>query len=230
MHRSHRAGRVPFGPRRAAVLALLCTASFAAHPAAAQALPAGASAEPPFVCPPPDVPPPPPRNEAEARDRAVRAAYREVFPSYVAAAGTEPAATLAVPVDGVRVARIADTWGAPRGVGRVHQGQDLFAPTGTPVRSATDGYVWRIAERVLGGLTVTVVGGGGIRYYYAHLSAYAGVREGDRVDPDTVLGYVGNTGNARTTPPHLHFGAYRGDDGDPCSWNAFDPLPLLTDR
>ncbi|MEX2501459.1 MAG: M23 family metallopeptidase [Trueperaceae bacterium] len=216
------------GPRAPATLALVALLALAT-PASAQTVPDGSNAKPPFVCPGPDEPQEPPRTDAEARERAVRDAYRAVFPIYVLAAGPTPDAELRVPVNGVRVAQIADTWGAPRGPGRLHQGQDLFAPNGTPVRSATDGYVWRIGERILGGLTVTVVGGGGIRYYYAHLSAYADVREGQRVDRFTILGYVGTSGNARSTPPHLHFGAYRGDD-DPCSWNAFDPLPYLVDR
>ena len=202
-----------------------------AVPQALPTLPAGASVEMPFVCPPPDEPPPPPASEAEATERVRREAYREVFPAYVAAAGPVRASRLLVPVDGVRVAQVADTWGAPRGGGRLHEGQDLFASEGTPIRAAAPGFVWRIGERTLGGLTVTVVGGGGVRYYYAHLSAYAGIREGDRVGVADVLGYVGRTGNAAATPPHLHFGVYVSDDpDDPCAWDAIDPLPLLVDR
>lgn len=199
--------------------------------AAAQAPPEGANVETPFVCPPPDEPPPPPRSEEEAREREIRDRYREVFPLYVAAAGPEVDARLLVPVEGLRVAQIADTWGGPRSGGRAHEGQDLFAPAETPIRSATDGWIWRIGERPLGGLTVTVVGGGGRRYYYAHLSSYAEIHEGQAVTPDTVLGYVGTTGNARTTPPHLHLGVYESrDPEDPCGWDAIDPLPLLVDR
>jgi murein DD-endopeptidase MepM/ murein hydrolase activator NlpD len=154
-----------------------------------------------------------------------------VFPLYVAAAGPEPETRLVVPVDGVRVSEVADTWGGPRSGGRRHEGQDLFAPVGTPIRSATDGWVWRIGERTLGGKTVTIVGGAGRRYYYAHLSSYADIREGQRVTPDTVIGYVGNTGNARATPPHLHLGVYESrDPEDPCDWDAIDPLPMLVDR
>jgi len=199
--------------------------------AVAQAQPEGASVEIPFVCPGPDEPRPPPATEAEAREREIRARYREVFPLYVAAAGPEIDTALRVPVDGLRVRQIADTWGGPRSGGRRHEGQDLFAPTGTPIRSATDGWIWRIGERTRGGLTITVVGGGGRRYYYAHLSAYADVVEGQRVTPDTVIGYVGATGNARSTPPHLHLGVYASEDPeDPCGWDAIDPLPLLVDR
>jgi murein DD-endopeptidase MepM/ murein hydrolase activator NlpD len=135
-----------------------------------------------------------------------------------------PDQVLLVPVRGVRREQVANTWGAPRPGDRRHQGQDIFAPKGTPVISATRGVVIRVAGNGLGGNTVSVLGPGGRTYYYAHLSRYAeGLRAGDTVQPGVVLGYVGNTGNARTTPPHLHFGVY-GRTG------AVDPLPLLAER
>lgn len=198
---------------------------------AGQAPPEGAQVEIPFVCPGPDEPLPPPDGEEETREREMRERYRQVFPLYVAAAGQEVDTRLLVPVAGLRVAQIADTWGGPRSGGRRHEGQDLFAPLGTAVLSASDGWLWRIGERTLGGLTVTVVGGGGRRYYYAHLSAYGDIYEGQQVTPETVIGYVGTSGNARSTPPHLHLGVYESQDpDDPCSWDAIDPLPLLVDR
>jgi peptidoglycan LD-endopeptidase LytH len=133
-------------------------------------------------------------------------------------------------VDGVRVRARADTWGAPRGGGRVHEGQDVFAPRGTTVRSATPGFVYRIDDLSLGGLTVTIVGGGGRRYYYTHLEAtHPALHEGQFVTPDTVIGFVGTSGNAALTPPHLHLGVYEGDEWA-CEWRAIDPLPLLVDR
>lgn len=135
-----------------------------------------------------------------------------------------PDARLLVPVAGLGAARIADTWQAPRDGGRRrHEGQDLFAPRGTSVHSATAGYVMRVGENPLGGRSVWVIGAGGRRYYYAHLDAWApGLSIGDRVEPGTLLGRVGNTGNARGTPPHLHFGVY-GVRG------AIDPRPMLID-
>ncbi len=97
----------------------------------------------------------------------------------------------------------------------------MFARRGTPVRSATRGIVWRIGDNTLGGHCVWVLGSGGRSYYYAHLDHWAeGIYTGEDVEPGTLLGYVGNTGNARTTPPHLHFGVY-GPTG------AIDPFPLL---
>ena len=136
----------------------------------------------------------------------------------------EPDLTLAMPVQDISKAQVANTWGAPRGNDRLHQGQDIFAPRGTPVLSATEGYVLRIGENSLGGQTVSVVGAGGRVYYYAHLDSYApSLAVGDYVTDKSVLGYVGTTGNAAGTPPHLHFGVY-------AAGGALNPLPLLIDR
>ena len=137
----------------------------------------------------------------------------------------EPDQQLAMPVAGVSKSQVNDSWHAPRSGGeRQHQGQDIFAPRGTPVLSATDGYVVSVAENKLGGRTVSVVGAGGRIYYYAHLDGYANdIGVGNRVTSQTVLGYVGTTGNAVGTSPHLHFGVYS-------SRGAINPLPLLSDR
>lgn len=137
----------------------------------------------------------------------------------------EPDHQLAMPVQGVRRADVGDSWHAQRDGGdRQHEGQDIFAPPGTPVLSATDGYVVRVGENELGGQTVSVMGAGGRIYYYAHLDKYAeDIAVGNRVTTATVLGYVGTTGNAAGTSPHLHFGVYS-------SGGAINPLPLLTDR
>ena len=136
----------------------------------------------------------------------------------------EPHRKIKMPVEDVTTRQVADTWGAPRSGGRRHEGQDIFAPKGTRVLSATNGYVYKIGENNLGGQTVSVISSGGRVYYYAHLDAYApGLEVGDRVTTKTVLGFVGTTGNAQGTPPHLHFGVY-GLGG------AVNPLPMLTDR
>ena len=135
----------------------------------------------------------------------------------------EPDTALLMPVHGVPVKRVANTWKAPRSGGRRHDGQDIFAKKGTPVVSATDGIVVRIGTSSLGGKIVSVMGNGGRVYYYAHLDRYAEtLKVGDDVKAGTTLGYVGNTGNARTTPPHLHFGVYTAT-------GAMNPLPLLAD-
>jgi len=148
-----------------------------------------------------------------------------VFYGHIAQLYTlEPDSRLDMPVKDVFKKQIANTWHSPRGTDRVHEGQDIFAPKGTPIFSATSGYVYKIGENNLGGQTVSVIGAGGRVYYYAHLDSYApGLAEGDPVNMKTLLGYVGTTGNAQGTPPHLHFGVYT-------SVGAINPLPLLVDR
>ena len=148
-----------------------------------------------------------------------------VFYARVAKLYTQsPDTRIAMPLEDVSRKEVADTWGAPRGTGRRHEGQDIFAPKGTPILSATNGFIYKIGENNLGGQTVSVISSGGRIYYYAHLDRYAnGIDVGDRVTKRTVLGYVGTTGNAQGTPPHLHFGIYT-------LTGAINPLPLLTDR
>ncbi len=133
----------------------------------------------------------------------------------------EVGGSLGFPVEGHDHAAIRSFWGDWRVGGRTHQGVDIFAPRGTPVLAATDGTVRSTRANRLGGKVVWLRDGIGRSHYYAHLDSQV-VRRGDRVKAGDTLGFVGNTGNARTTPPHLHFGiAYRG-------W--FDPLPALASR
>lgn len=150
---------------------------------------------------------------------------RVVFYAHVARLYTrDPDTKLAMPVQDVTRKQVANTWGAPRGTDRKHEGQDIFAPKGTPIYSAAPGYVYNVGENNLGGQTVSVIGAGGRVYYYAHLDSYApGIEVGDPVNTRTLLGYVGTTGNAQGTPPHLHFGVYT-------SSGAINPLPLIVDR
>ena len=156
---------------------------------------------------------------------AEKLAHKFLFVLHVAALYSKaPDQKLEMPVKGVSKSQVADSWRVPREGDRLHEGQDIFAKRGTPVFSATDGYVVRIGENNLGGQTVSVLGAGGRVYYYAHLDSYPpNLSIGDRVTTETVLGYVGTTGNAVGTPPHLHFGVY-------ASGGAMNPLPLLNDR
>ena len=136
----------------------------------------------------------------------------------------QPDSRLSMPLQDVLKRQVGNTWHAPRGTDRLHEGQDIFAPKGTPIYSATSGFVYNVGENNLGGQTVSVIGDGGRVYYYAHLDSYApGIAVGDPVTRQTLLGYVGTTGNAQGTPPHLHFGVYT-------SSGAINPLPLLVDR
>ena len=125
------------------------------------------------------------------------------------------------PVKGRTDQAIGSFWGSERDKGaRRHEGVDIFAPRGTPAVAATDGYVTRTGESRLGGLVVWLADNQGQHLYYAHLDKQL-VRPGQRVRAGDTLGLVGNTGNARTTAPHLHFGIYRGGRG------AVDPWPFL---
>lgn len=134
-----------------------------------------------------------------------------------------PASEVLVPVAGVPRRSIADTWGAPRAGGRRHEGTDIFAARGTPVRSATRGIVLRIGETGIGGRQAWVLGPGNERHYYAHLDEWVdGLHVGQVLQPGEPLGSVGDSGNARGTPPHLHYGIY-GRSG------ALNPHPRLRD-
>ena len=125
------------------------------------------------------------------------------------------------PVQGVAASGLRDSWHVPRdGGARRHEGMDIFAPRGRPVLSATQGIVLGIGVDRLGGKVVWVLGPGGQRHYYAHLDRYGDLRRGQRIVAGQVLGYVGNTGNARGGPTHLHYGIYTAR-------GPINPYPLL---
>jgi murein DD-endopeptidase MepM/ murein hydrolase activator NlpD len=122
----------------------------------------------------------------------------------------QPATRLPVPVDGVPRRGLTDSWGSSRPGRRHHEGIDIFARRGTPIRSTTDGIVLYVGDNSLGGHVVEILGPGFERHYYAHLDRFAELRSGDAVTTGTLLGYVGNSGDAITTPTHLHYGIYSG--------------------
>jgi len=125
------------------------------------------------------------------------------------------------PVKGKDARAIGSFWGASRGGGkRKHEGIDIFARRGTPVVAATDGVVTNVGTTRLGGKVVWVINKNLQAVYYAHLDKQL-VKTGQHVKEGQVLGTVGNTGNAKTTPAHLHFGVYRGWGG------AVNPLPYV---
>ncbi len=116
----------------------------------------------------------------------------------------------------------SSTFGAPRSGGRSHEGNDIFAPMGTPLLASERGVIDNMGTGTLGGIKLWVIGESGTQYYYAHLIDYAdGITDGTLVEAGEVIGYVGNTGNAISTPPHLHYEIHP-DGGD-----AIDPYPLL---
>ncbi len=128
---------------------------------------------------------------------------------------------LPIPVLGVGPADLEDTWGAARSGGRRHEGIDIFAARGTHVTAAARGLVAGRGWNRLGGRFIRVFGAGGRWYYYAHLDAFDAPQSGDWVEVGDLLGYVGTSGNANGTPPHLHFGIYK------IPGRAINPYPLL---
>lgn len=127
--------------------------------------------------------------------------------------------SLAFPVEGRGMRSILSFFGDDREAGRrVHHGVDVFAPRGTPVLAVSEGVVTRVSVQNLGGNVVWVRDEArGINQYYAHLDTQL-VSPGARVDVGDTLGTVGNTGNARTTAPHLHFGLYQRGEGPVDPW------------
>ncbi len=125
---------------------------------------------------------------------------------------------LAFPVQGSNMNAIQSFFGDPRDGGRRrHHGVDIFAPRGTPALAAAEGRISRVREGGLGGRTVWIRDNQGHSLYYAHLDVQL-VSSGQRVVPGDTVGLVGNTGNARGTSPHLHFGIYRRPDGPLDPW------------
>ena len=127
------------------------------------------------------------------------------------------------PVEGHGPRSILSFFGAPRDGGRrVHHGVDVFARRGTPVVASAAGRASRVRTTRLGGKVVWIRDPvRNASFYYAHLDSQH-VSDGTLVERGDTIGFVGNTGNARTTPPHLHFGIYRRGEG------PIDPYPYLT--
>ncbi|MDH3291931.1 MAG: peptidoglycan DD-metalloendopeptidase family protein [Gemmatimonadota bacterium] len=127
--------------------------------------------------------------------------------------------SLQFPVSGHDTSAIRSRYGAPRDGGRRrHEGLDIFARRGTPVLAAASGYVRSTRPNNLGGNVIWLRDEMERTHYYAHLDSVV-VFRGLAVEVGDTIGFVGNSGNARTTPPHLHFGVYQR--------GSFDPYPAL---
>ena len=139
---------------------------------------------------------------------------------------------LVVPVAGVSVDRIPDSFDHPRGTdgSRRHNAIDIMAPRGTPVLAADDGQVLKLRRNAAGGITIYATDPSErVIYYYAHLDRYRrGLREGTKLAKGDTIGFVGSTGNAPKNIPHLHFQITRMP-ADRRWWGGepIDPLPLL---
>ena len=115
---------------------------------------------------------------------------------------------------------LTDTWGGARSEGRRHEGIDIFAPRNTPIKATTQGVVSKVGDDRLGGKVVVIVGPGGAGHYYAHLEDYADISANQWIEVGDTVGYVGDSGNAKGTPPHVHYGVY-------INGSAVNPYPLL---
>jgi peptidoglycan LD-endopeptidase LytH len=115
------------------------------------------------------------------------------------------------PVQGAR--SFIDSWMAPRAGGRRHQGVDIMSPRGTPVVTPVAGRL-ALTTSGLGGLGFDLAGDDGNYYFGTHLDSYSGVANGWH-PAGTLVGYVGDTGDARGTGTHLHFEIHLGGYGNP---------------
>lgn len=122
-------------------------------------------------------------------------------------------------------ATYGDDFGAPRHVPSLHDhaGTDLFAPRGTPVIASADGTIGNVGtDTAIGGNSLKLLTADGTYFYYAHLDGFAaGIADGTTVELGQVLGFVGDTGNALGTPPHLHYEIHPGGG------EAVNPVPYL---
>jgi murein DD-endopeptidase MepM/ murein hydrolase activator NlpD len=132
----------------------------------------------------------------------------------LAAPPPRPAPTVYCPVAGP--VEFVDSWGFRRSGGRRHQGVDMLAARGTPVVAPVDGLVSNRGNAT-GGLSFHLIAADGTYFYGTHLSAYGATGQ---VAAGTVVGYVGDSGNARGTP-HLHFEVHPGGEGTPAV-NPYD--------
>jgi len=145
-----------------------------------------------------------------------------------AAAGS--GAALLIPVAGVKLTQIADTYTQPRGTERMHEALDIPAPLGTPVYAVVDGKIAKLFTSKPGGLTIYQFDPAEkYSYYYAHLDHYATtLKEGQQVKRGDLIGYVGTTGNANPSAPHLHFAMFElGPEKNWWQGKPVNPYPLL---
>ena len=137
-----------------------------------------------------------------------------------------------IPVAGVKRKDLEDTYTQSRSGERVHNAIDIMAAEGTPVVAAADGEIAKFFDSRMGGITIYQWGAGRKRvYYYAHLQRRAaGIAEKSFVRRGTVIGYVGNTGNAGVGNYHLHFSIMLPASPDR-HWGGteINPYPFLKD-
>jgi murein DD-endopeptidase MepM/ murein hydrolase activator NlpD len=117
---------------------------------------------------------------------------------------------MAPPIAGLSAKDLHDTFEQMRGLAK-HEAIDIIKPRGTPVRAVVGGTIAKLFLSKPGGKTIYLFDGDGqFCYYYAHLDQYASnLHEGMRVSPGELIAYVGSTGNADPSAPHLHFAIFK---------------------
>ena len=137
---------------------------------------------------------------------------------------------LALPIDGLKLENIEDTFNDTRGGTRRHEASDILAPRGTPVLAIDGGVIQKLFTSQAGGLTIYQFDHEQTYcYYYAHLDRYAdGLKEGLAVHRGQIIGYVGTTGNAPPNAPHLHLAIFRlGPEKRWWQGKPVNPFPIL---
>ena len=155
------------------------------------------------------------RSRQAGTDRA--AASVGATDPVLAAPGTEPVFPVAAPTT------FSDDWLQSRPGGRVHEGIDLVSTMGAPLVATVSGTILRPGNTPRSGIRLWIRGNNGDEYFYCHLSRFAAnVRDGLPVKAGDVVGYVGMTGDAQGTVPHLHFEIHPGGGG------PIRPYPLVS--
>jgi peptidoglycan LD-endopeptidase LytH len=157
-------------------------------------------------------------------------AVEAAAPSMAEAIGALASHNLLLPVEGVTVNQLKDTFNDSRALARRHDAIDIMAPRGTEVRAVDDGTIAKLFTSKAGGLTIYQFDPSQtFSYYYAHLDHYvSGLAEHQPVRRGQLLGYVGSTGNASESAPHLHFAIARlGTDRSWWKGDPINPYPLL---
>lgn len=171
------------------------------------------------------------RDPAPFKEPVALAVEQPALPALPAPSPSAPRAVpLLIPVKGIEREDLRDNFHDARGK-RVHRALDIMARRGTPVVAAGDGRVAKVYRHILGGLCVYQYDAKEeYAYYYAHLDGYAeGLAEGAVLKRGDPIGYVGTTGNASKTAPHLHFALIKlGPDKRWYRGEPVNPFPLLT--
>ena len=158
----------------------------------------------------------------------LRAPVLGVLLAFVATCNTSSLEELSVPIRGITLADLRDMYKEEHN-GHTHEAIDIMEPRGTAVRAVVRGTIQKLFLSKPGGITIYLFDNREeYCYYYAHLDRYAdGLREGMRVEPGDIIGYVGSTGNAHASAPHLHFAItelgrekrwWKGKSLDPYPW------------